>query len=66
MLPVTARKGEHRMLVTMMTSLSQESITRSLQLPCIFFLGVFTDKSNFSLNLPRTQTPHESTSTNQD
>ena len=37
MLPVSARKGEHRMLVTMMTSLSQESITRSLQLPCIFF-----------------------------
>ena len=31
-----------------------------------FCHGVFTDKSTFSLNLPRTKTPHERTSTNQD
>ena len=31
-----------------------------------FCHGVFTDESTFSLNLPRTRTPHESTSTNQD
>ena len=31
-----------------------------------FCHSVFTDKSIFSLNLPRTRAPHKSTSTNQD
>ena len=31
-----------------------------------FCHGVFTDKSTFSLNLPRTKTSHERTTTNQD
>ena len=44
----------------------QESITWILQLPCIFVMAFSQTSIFFSLNLLRTRTPHESTSTNQD